>query len=194
MFLDLPSNCRTAQQERSRFQGKYFETATSGILAGASCKSASMSPGFSAPDPVTSLQTHATDLHGPSAAPNQDYRCTHRPISTHHLQLLLLSSLALAHDFPPLCQHVRKQHIEARNIRRQHNPHDRTITLVDLLRWANGLVYEPRFAGDADGVEDEEGVVPIPSSASHSTAKSRMGKHTSAKSRIPAHPSPQAQR
>ena len=78
---------------------------------------------------------------------------THPP----HLHLLLLRP----QNPPPLTKHIREQRIKPGHIRRQHRPQSPPKLLIHLARLRDSLVDEPGFARDAEGVEDEEGVVSV---------------------------------
>ena len=62
---------------------------------------------------------------------------------------------------PPLLKHIREQRIETRHVRGQYSPQPPPILLIQLARRRNSLINEPSLAGNTEGVEHEEGVVPV---------------------------------
>jgi hypothetical protein len=65
------------------------------------------------------------------------------------------------HDLTPLLEHMRKQHIEPRNICCQYAVQSVAVERVEFRGGFDGLVDEVGFGSYAEGVEDEESVVSV---------------------------------
>ena len=79
------------------------------------------------------------------------------------LRCLFVLGLQLAHDASALAHHVRIQHVGTRDIDGQDRIESPFVDLAQLLlRGFRGQPHEHALAGDAERIQDEEGVVAQP--------------------------------